>query len=120
MIRAQVAEGDSAKRFPNSLRGEATLSIDGLPFLLRPSFTALVAAEEELGPLFALVDRAGKGELRLAEIACLFWHCLADRSGIAREDVGDAVMAIGLAEAAKPLRILLGEILKGSPADPAG
>ncbi len=119
MIRAQVAQGDRAQKIANVMRGEATIAIGGLPFLLRPSFTALVAAEEELGPLFALVERAGKGELRLAEIACLFWHCLADRTGIAREDVGDAVMAIGLAEAAKPLRVLLGEILKGSPAEPA-
>ena len=31
------------------------------------------------------------------------------------EDVGEAVLAQGLAAAAKPLRVLLGEILKGQP-----
>ena len=41
------------------------LLVGGAPRLLRPSFTALVAAEEELGPLFALVERAGAGQLRL-------------------------------------------------------
>lgn len=97
----------------NPLRGEAALIMAGIPRLLRPSFTALVAAEEELGPLFALVERAGKGELRLAEMAALFWHCLAEKGALTREDVGEAVMAMGLAEAAKPLRVLLGEILKG-------
>ena len=98
---------------PNPLRGEAAIPVAGRARLLRPSFAALIAAEDELGPLFALVERAGQGELRLSEMAALFWHCLAERGGISREDVGDAVLALSLAEAAKPLRILLGEILKG-------
>lgn len=97
----------------NSLRGEASIPVESRPRLLRPSFAALVAAEEELGPLFALVERAGAGELRLAEIAALFWHCLSERAGLTREQVGEAVIAMGLARAAKPLRVLLGEILKG-------
>ena len=62
--------------------------IDGEARLLRPSFDALVRAEEELGPLFALVERAGEGQLRLTEIAGLFWHCLADRAELTREAVG--------------------------------
>ena len=97
----------------NSVRGEAVIPIDGVERTLRPSFDALVRAEEELGPLFALVERAGAGQLRLAEIAGLFWHCLADRAGLTREGVGEAVLAMGLADAAKPLRVLLGEILRG-------
>lgn len=97
----------------NPLRGEAELAIAGQPRLLRPSFAALVAAEEELGPLFTLVERAGNGELRLAEMAALFWHCLATNDGLTREMVGEAVMAMGLAQAVKPLRVLLGQILQG-------
>ena len=97
----------------NALRGEAAILVDGVARTLRPSFDALVRAEEELGPLFALVERAGEGQLRLAEIAGLFWHCLAERAGVTRQAVGEAVLAMGLAEAAKPLRILLGEILRG-------
>ena len=89
----------------NPFRGEATLVVAGSPRLLRPSFAALVAAEEELGPLFALVERAGAGQLRLAEMAALFWHCLAEREGLSREDVGAAVMACGLAAASQPLRM---------------
>ena len=82
--------------------------------VLRPSFSALVAAEEELGPLFALVERAGAGQLRLGEMAGLFWHCLSGGDGLSREQVGEMVAALGLAEAAKPLRVLLGQILQGS------
>ena len=108
-LRAQAAEGGSA----NKLRGEASLPIAGRDHLLRPTFDALVRAEEELGPLFALVERAGAGQLKLAEIAALFWHCLADRA-VPRERVGEAVMALGLARCTAPLRVLLGQILKGA------
>ncbi len=98
----------------NPLRGEAELVIAGIPHRLRPSFTALVAAEEELGPLFALVERAGGGQLRLAEMAALFWHCLDPRDGVSRDAVNEAAAALGLAACAKPLRVLLGQILQGS------
>ena len=98
---------------PNRLRGEAAIRVGGCERVLRPTFAALVAAEDELGPLFALVERAGEGRLRLAELAALFWHCLAEREGVTREAVGEAVMATGLAGCAAPLRCLLGQILQG-------
>jgi len=98
----------------NPHRGEACLVIAGTTRILRPTFTALVAAEEDLGPLFALVERAGAGQLRLAELASLFWHCLTDSSGLTREAVGEAIVAQGLAACAAPLRIVLAQILKGS------
>ena len=112
--KSEYREGGSATSTPaNALRGEAALPIDGEAHTLRPTFAALVAAEDELGPLFALVERAADGKLRLAEMAGLFWHCLADRSGLTREAVGEAVMAQGLAACAAPLRALLGAILQG-------
>ncbi|AKQ41214.1 hypothetical protein CP97_02885 [Aurantiacibacter atlanticus] len=97
----------------NPERGEAAFMIAGTMRILRPSFTALVAAEEELGPLFTLVEQASEGELRLADLAALFWHCLVEQGQISREDVGEAVMQAGLASAMAPLRILLAQILQG-------
>lgn len=97
----------------NPHRGEAALVIAGTPRLLRPSFSALVAAEEDLGPLFALVERAAGGQLRLSEMATLFWHCLGDQGGLTRNSVGEAVAAQGLAACATPLRALLAQILQG-------
>lgn len=99
----------------NALRGEASIVAAGRSRLLRPTFAALVAAEEELGPLIALVERASEGQLRLAEIAALFWHCIADREDLSRDALGEAVLAQGLAATARPLRILLQQILQGSP-----
>lgn len=97
----------------NPHRGEAVLVIAGSPHLLRPSFSALVAAEDELGPLFTLVERAAAGQLRLSEMTALFWHCLADRDGLNRDSLGEAIAAQGLAPCATPLRALLAQILQG-------
>jgi hypothetical protein len=97
----------------NALRGEALLAIGGRTHLLRPTFAALVAAEDELGPLFELVERASEGRLRLSELAGLFWHCLAGRDGVSRDDVGEAVLDHGLAGCAAPLKMLLTQILRG-------
>ena len=101
-------------RGANSARGEAELSVGGEALVLRPSFEALVAAEEELGPLFALVERAASGGLRLSEMASLFWHCVFERpEGLTRERIGAAIAETGLAGATPQLRVLLSQILQG-------
>ena len=97
----------------NRERGEATLRIGARDCILRPSYAALLAAEEDLGPLFGLVERAAQGQLRLAETSALFWHCLVERDAISRERVGEAITAMGLARASQPLRALLAQILTG-------
>ncbi len=93
----------------NAARGEAVVA----GYNLRPTFAALVAAEDEIGPLFALVDRAADGQLRLTEMIALFWHCLETRDGVLRTDLGDAVVEGGLAAATPALKVLLGQILGG-------
>ncbi len=104
----------------NPLRGEAEFVLAGTPRVLRPTFTALIAAEDELGPLFTLVERAAAGQLKLAELAALFWHCLTDRTGLTRDVLGEAVAEAGLAACAKPLRALLTQILQGRPSTGSG
>src|SRR3546814_15900422 len=84
--------------------------VGGRRLVLRPSFAALVAAEAELGPLFALVERAADGRLGLGELAGLFWHCAGERpEALTREAVGEAVVAQGLAAVTPALRVLLGQ-----------
>ena len=100
--------------FANSARGEASLVVGGETLVLRPSFEALVAAEEELGPLFALVERAAEGGPKLGEMAGLFWHCAAARpEGLTRERVGAAIAEAGLARSTPVLKVLLTQILQG-------
>ncbi|MDC7811980.1 gene transfer agent family protein [Sphingomonas koreensis] len=98
----------------NPARGEAALRVAGIELVLRPSFAALVSAEQELGPLFALVERAADGRLGIGEMVALFWHCLRERpEGLTREAFGEGVAAGGLAAATPALKILLGQILAG-------
>ena len=98
----------------NPYRGEAGLEVGGERLLLRPTFGALVAAEEELGSLFELVERAAGGVLKLSEIAALFDHLSADRAkGISRERIGEAVVEKGLAGITPTLKLILTQILQG-------
>lgn len=98
----------------NPARGEARLRAAGLDLTLRPSFAALVAAEQELGPLFALVERAADGALRLEEMVALFWHCIADRPvALERGLFAEAVAEAGLANVTPVLRVLIQQILAG-------
>lgn len=98
----------------NPARGEASLRVNGCALAVRPSFEALVAAEEELGPLFALVERAAAGGLTLAETVGLFWWCLRERpDGLTRDAFSEGVVALGLAGCSPVLRVLLGQILAG-------
>lgn len=99
---------------PNPARGEASVRVGGVELVLRPTFAALVAAEDELGALFALVERAAGGGLALRELVALFWHCLRDRpDGLTRDMLGEAVAAAGLARVTPALRVLLSQILQG-------
>ena len=99
----------------NPYRGEASLTVGGEAIVVRPSFGALVAAEEELGPLFALVERASEGHLALREMVALFDHLSRDGrpAAITRERIGEAVVELGLAGVTPQLRVVLGQILQG-------
>lgn len=97
----------------NSLRGEASLTVADRTVLLRPSFENLVAAEEELGSLFALVERASEGAITIAEITALLWHCIDDQPRPERALVGKAVLEAGLVASTKPVRAILAQVLQG-------
>jgi hypothetical protein len=98
----------------NPCRGEAKLEVGGETLVLRPSFGALVAAEEEVGSLFVLVERSAEGELRLSEIVALFDHLSRSRpETVTRERIGEAVVEKGLAGITPVLRTVLAQILQG-------
>ena len=110
---APSPEGEGLKK-ANPARGEAELRVGGEMLVLRPSFAALVAAEGEIGPLFAMVERAADGRLGLGEMVALFWHCLRDcPAGMTREAFSDGVTLGGLAAATPALKLLIGQILAG-------
>lgn len=100
----------------NGARGEASLRVRGETLVLRPSFAALVAAEGEVGSLFALfalVERAAAGRLTLAELVALLWHCLRDPAPMSREEFAESVTAGGIAAVTPALKMLIAQILGG-------
>lgn len=98
----------------NTLRGEASLVLGGIEHVFRPTFAALVAAEAEIGPLFAAVERAAAGHLKLDEFVALLWHTLSpDGPPLTREAFADAVVDAGLAVVTPVLKTLLTQVLQG-------
>ena len=89
------------------------MSMISKPLEFRPTFVNLVAAEEELGPMFALVERAAAGQLTLLELVALFWHCRTDITITDRIAFSEELTGQGLAALAVPLRALLRVILQG-------
>ena len=97
----------------NAQRGEATFDLGERTFVLRPSFENLVAAEEEIGSLFALVERASAGELTLSQVTALIWHCIEADPRPSQKEVGEAVLKRGLITTTKPVRAILSQVLQG-------
>ena len=98
----------------NPLRGEVALPLGGGTRLLRPTFGALVAAESEAGSLFQLLDRAAAGDVRMADIGAVFWHCLGDRTdGETRETFEAALLADGLGRLLPVYRAVLAAAFRG-------
>jgi hypothetical protein len=98
----------------NAYRGEASIDVAGETLTLRPTFSALVAAEEELGSLFEMVERAAAGQVLLHQIVALFDHLSPERTpSITRERIGEAVVEKGLAGVTPTLRTVFAQILQG-------
>ena len=98
----------------NPARGESALDVGGQSMTVRPSFQALVAAEQDVGPLFALVEKAAEGKLTLADTVALVWHCIVDKPDeLTKERLGELVAEAGIAALTPLVRKLLGQILKG-------
>lgn len=99
----------------NALRGECAIRVAGEDLLIRPTFTALVAAEAELGSLIGLIERAGEAKLLLSEIAALFDHLSSGRCGtIDREAIGETLLAMGMSNVTPLLRLIFAQILEGT------
>lgn len=94
-------------------RGEAQLMIDDRAYIIRPSFTALAAAEDEIGSLFDFVERAANGKALLGEVVALFWHCLIDTQDMNRGQFSEHLAAMGMVGLTPILKVILRQILQG-------
>jgi hypothetical protein len=100
----------------NPVRGEVPLALGPMSLVLRPTFSALVAAESEMGSLLALLERAGSGDVRLSDMGPLFWHSLAGAGPeLDRGTFEAALLEAGLARLLTPYRQLLAAVFGGRP-----
>lgn len=111
----------------NSARGEAVFRVQDQAILMRPSFAAIIAAEDSLGPMLALAIAAGEGKVALSHIVELFAACAVaagDGPCPTKDEIADLVVQAGLQAALEPYHALLSAILKGQslekPEAPAG
>ena len=98
----------------NPVRGEVLVSLPAGDCVLRPTFSALVSAEGEVGSLLALLDRAGGGDVRLGDIGPLFWHALAVPGAWVDRHAFEAELAgAGLRVLIPPYRSFLSAVFGG-------
>ena len=104
------------ERRANRLRGEVPLSLGARDFVLRPSFTAIIAIEERLGGVISLAVKASKGAFGLREVTVIIWETLDGRedSRLTEESLGGLILEEGLAAVSSVVSELLASILKGS------
>ena len=94
----------------NRWRGEALLELAGQAHVLRPSFAALVAAEEQARDLaLEAVRQLGAHDAQV-QVSMTKSH-LPD--AVDDTAFAEALVAAGLAQATKPLRGLLAQVLQG-------
>jgi Phage tail tube protein, GTA-gp10 len=97
-------------KIANHMRGEIQLQ----DWVLRPSFENLVAAEAEIGSLFALIEAAGAGKILFSQMMALLWHCIDDRHALTRAEFEADMMRRGIAQITPVFRSLLEMILAGA------
>lgn len=98
----------------NSARGEVALQLGTVTYTLVPSYANLVAAEQAVGPLFAIIDEAGNGRLSLVKLMSVLWCCVEPKSATLFQDVFcEACMKAGLVRLTPVFRMLIEQALGG-------
>lgn len=98
----------------NPHRGETTLELAGERYVLRPSFEALVAIEQERGSLLAMIERASAGTLMLDDIVTVLWCCLrAGGTSLDKTTTGRLLVDAGIATVTPVFRDVLTLALTG-------
>lgn len=103
----------------NPLKGEVEIELGRERFVMRPTFAAIMEIEGELGGVVPLARRAAGGDFGLREVAVIVCAGLNGFGArrFTREEVGELILAAGIANAAAPVRDLLTNVLKGGTGD---
>lgn len=99
----------------NPLKGEVEIELGRERHLMRPTFAAIMEIEGELGGVVPLARRAAAGDFGLRELAVIICAGLNGYGArrFTREEVGEMILAAGIANAAAAVRDFLTNVLKG-------
>jgi Phage tail tube protein, GTA-gp10 len=91
------------------------LNFGGQSIAFRPSYAALVSAEADVGSLFALVECASNGALKLHDMIALLWHCRVDTpASLSLDAFGALCVEAGLSHITPVFRALIEQALGGA------
>ncbi len=101
----------------NETRGEISVDLEGVPYILRPSYEAQVAIERQTGrTIIQLADAAGTNGLSLEHAAIVVTECVkaqgratsnATLSAFNARTVGECIVDTGALIVGKRLELLL-------------
>lgn len=99
----------------NPLRGEVEIALGGETLTLRPTFGAIMEIEDRLGGIVPLASRAAAGDFGLRDVAVIVRACLnaADGGSRSLDEVGERIMAEGVANVTPAVSALLAGVLSG-------
>lgn len=96
----------------NPRRGDTLLIVDGISYILRPTYRALIQIEDELSlGLLAVAQKICDERITLRELVTIIDHCMENRAE--RQFLGDAVVRGGLHNAIASVTALLALVIGG-------
>lgn len=106
--------------FANPIRGEVSLSLGERKFRLRPTFEALVRIEQEVGSLFAVVERTTSFQVTLKDVVTVLWSCaVAGGADVEMSEMGELIAENGISAATPAFRAILTSALAGPNSEKA-
>ena len=94
----------------NPWRGEVEITLDGKPYILRPTFAALSGIEQKLHVgLIALAGKLAGGEITLEELVVIIAQCVVETP----PNIHDALIRSGLASAVESIGCMFTSVFGG-------
>ena len=100
----------------DKLRNEVDIEIGGEKRVMRATFVAIRRIEAELGNIVPLIEKLGQADMGVNQAAVIIHHGLqaGPQGGFkTMEEVGNAIMEVGLAEVMEPVVKFLSCAMQG-------
>lgn len=101
----------------NERRGEVAVKLDGVEYIMRPTFEALAQIEVDLGDrLLPLVTRINRTDIGIMDVAkIIFYGITATGASLSVEKIGNCLVQDGLTDHIEEVMKFLSYGLSGAP-----